>query len=130
MESHLNKAKHYLQSLEVVKFAYLFGSMASGRAGPRSDVDIAVYLDDDAVQSETRLEILGKLMDVFETDNIDLVILNQASLPLKMNALISRWILADNKPFERHRFESKTMREYFDFSRFEKGILTRRYLNG
>ena len=130
MKCHLNKAKSYLQSLEMVKFAYLFGSMASGRTGPMSDVDIAVYLDDDAVQPDTRLEILGQLMDIFETDEIDLVVLNRAALSLRMSAIKNRIVLTNNKPFERHLFESKTMREYFDFSRFEKNILTRRYLNG
>ncbi|HHJ07268.1 MAG TPA: nucleotidyltransferase domain-containing protein [Anaerolineae bacterium] len=33
---------------ENVKFAYLFGSQAAGKAAPLSDVDIAVYLDDKA----------------------------------------------------------------------------------
>ena len=118
----------YLQSLPIVRFAYLFGSMASGRLGPMSDIDIAVYLNEDAVTPDNKLEILGKLMDIFESDEIDLVILNQASLPIKMSAIKSRYILAENNPFARHLFESKTMREYFDFACFEKGILTRRYL--
>ena len=56
----LPEAVHYLNSLEIVQFAYLFGSMASGRTGPMSDVDIAVFLDESEVNPETKLEILGK----------------------------------------------------------------------
>ncbi len=95
-----------------------------------SDVDIAVYLEEDAVTAENKLEMLGNIVDILETDEIDLVILNQASLPLKMNCIKSRSILAENNSFARHLFESKTMREYFDFSRFETNILRRKYLDG
>lgn len=123
----LPEAVAWLKSQHSIQFAYLFGSMASGRPGPMSDVDIAVHLDQTAVNPDAKLEILGKLMDIFETDRIDLVVLNQASLPLKMNVIRGRRVIVDNLPFERHRFESKTMREYFDFSFLEKNILMRRY---
>ena len=126
----LPEAVNYLKSISFVQFAYLFGSMASGRPGPLSDVDIAVYLDEVVVNPDTKLEILGKLMDIFETDKIDLIVLNQASLPLKMNVIRSRRVIEDKNPLARHRFESKIMREYFDFSFVEKNILLRRYFDG
>ena len=125
----LPEAVNYLKSRCFVQFAYLFGSMASGRPGPLSDVDIAVYLDEVAVNPDTKLEILGKMMDIFETDQIDLIVLNQASLPLKMNVIRSRRVIEDKNPFARHLFESKIMREYFDFSFVEKNILLRRYFD-
>lgn len=126
----LPEAIQYLNSLEIVQFAYLFGSLASGRHGPFSDVDVAVHLDETAVGPETKLEILGNLMDTLETDDIDLVILNRTSLPIKMNVIKSRRVILDKFPFARHLFESKTMREYFDFSFVEQNILKRRYFNG
>ena len=56
------EAKKYLQSLQIVQFAYLFGSTATGRSNPLSDVDVAVYLNEYAVNPENKLEILGNLM--------------------------------------------------------------------
>ena len=39
-------------------------------------------------------------------------------------------VIVDEAPFFRHKYESLTMREYFDFSIIETGILKRRYLDG
>jgi predicted nucleotidyltransferase len=120
----------YLQSRKDIQFGYLFGSFARNKATPLSDVDVAVYLSEDADPAEEKLDILGNLMDILQTDEVDLVILNKAPLSLKMKILESREVIADNNPFLRHRYESLTMREYFDFSFLEKGILKRRYLDG
>ncbi|MFZ0131266.1 MAG: hypothetical protein WAK95_01910 [Desulfobacterales bacterium] len=69
-------------------------------------------------------------MDALQTDEIDLVIFNTASLPLAMNILRKKRILVDKQPFTRHLVESLTMRKYFDFSIKESAMLRRRYLNG
>ena len=97
---------------------------------PLSDIDIAIYLKDLSEIHEKKLEILGTLMNLLETDEIDLVILNVASLTLKMKILESKTIVVDHSPSLRHRFESLIMREYFDFSVVEKAILERRFLSG
>jgi hypothetical protein len=57
------------------------------------------------------------------------VLLNTAPLTLKMKILENKKVIADKNPFLRYRFESLVMREYFDFSVLEKGILERRFLN-
>ena len=64
--------------------AYLFGSQASGRPTPLSDVDIGILMDGDLADMESfRIEksLLGELQKIFKTDNIDLVVLNKAPLP-------------------------------------------------
>ena len=123
------EAKIYLKNRKDVLFAYLFGSFAAETFSPLSDVDIAVYLTGKKF-SEKRLQILGDLTYVFKTDEIDLVVLNTASLTLSMKILQKKKILADNAPFSRHIYESITMRSYFDFCKIEKCILERRFLNG
>lgn len=123
----LPKIKAYFDTHPEVIFAYLFGGLARGRGTPLSDVDIAVYLSRDADPVQQKLEILGKLMELLETDEIDLVILNTAPLPLCARIIENRVILADKDPFLRHRFESLALREYFDFSMKEMDILKRRY---
>jgi len=77
-----------------------------------------------------KMEILADLMDLLQTDEIDLVVLNTAPLPLKMRILRNKKTIADRVPFARHRYESLTMRSYFDFSKKETDILERRFLNG
>ncbi len=95
-----------------------------------SDVDIAVYLKEPSDVQQKKMEILGALIHILETDEIDLVILNSASLPLRMRILENKKVVADREPFFRHRYESLTMREYFDFSILEKQILNRRFMDG
>ena len=97
---------------------------------PLSDVDIAIFLKDGIDVAGTKIEILAKLVDILQTDEIDLVVLNAASLPLTNNILKYRKLIVDKKPFERHLFESLAMRKYFDFSIKESTILKRRYLHG
>ena len=120
----------YLQSHPQVVFAYLFGSLAKGKPTPLSDVDMAIFLTDGIDVAETKLEILGRLADILQTDEIDLVVLNTANLPLINNILKNHKLVVDKKPFDRHLFESLAMRKYFDFSIKESTMLKRRYLNG
>jgi predicted nucleotidyltransferase len=80
-------AESYLEAHPKTLFAYLFGSLARGIPLPLSDVDIAVYIADYLLVKEDKLDILGKLMDILQTDEIDLVILNTAGLPIIMKSL-------------------------------------------
>jgi len=126
----LPKASDYLESHPEVLFAYLFGGLAMGKLRPLSDVDIAVYLTESLFSSDLKLDILGELIDILQTDEIDLVILNSADLPLVINILKNKKVIVDKDPFSRHIFESLTMRKYFEFSIFESALLKGRYLYG
>ena len=59
------QAKEYLFSRKDVCFAYLFGGLAKGDPTPLSDVDIAVYLTDGFDPTQSKLEIIEKLVDVY-----------------------------------------------------------------
>ena len=126
----LPRAIDHLRSLPEINFAYLFGTLAKGKLLPLSDIDVAIYCREDTDINEKKLEILGKLMEILQTEEIDLVILNRAPLPLRMKILENKKVIVDNDPFLRHSYESLTMREYFDFSVKEMAILKRRYLHG
>jgi uncharacterized protein len=130
IEDLIPKALTYLQSIPDILFAYLFGSFGRGKQLPLSDVDIAVYLKEASDVPEKKMEILGTLIDILQTDEIDLVVLNNAPLPLRMGILENKKVVVDREPFLRHHYESLTMREYFDFSIQEKDILYRRFLSG
>jgi predicted nucleotidyltransferase len=103
IEDLIPKALAYLESGPDIVFAYLFGSFGRGKPLPLSDVDIAVYLEEPEDLQEKKMEILGALMDILQTDEIDLVILNTASLPLRMRILENKKIVADRQPFLRHQ---------------------------
>jgi uncharacterized protein len=130
IEDLVPKALTYLQSMPDILFAYLFGSFGRGKQMLLSDVDIAIYLKEPTDVQEKKMEILGALIDILQTDEIDLVVLNNAPLPLKMRILESKRVIVDREPFVRHHYESLTMREYFDFSILEGRILNRRFLGG
>jgi predicted nucleotidyltransferase len=124
------RAVDYLQSRDDVLFAYLFGSLAKGPPVPLSDVDIAIYLSEKKGFSEKKMEMLGKLTDLLETDEVDLVILNTAPLSLEIKILEKKVLLVDKDSFLRHKYESIVMRKYLDFSVMESAVLRRRFLRG
>lgn len=113
-----------------VTFAYLFGSVATGRAGARSDVDIAVYLEDTADSFEARLDIASRASLHLATDRVDVVVLNSAPLSLAGRILQTRQVLLDRDPFARHRYESITARMFHDFRIREHRILAERAGHG
>jgi hypothetical protein len=124
----LSRLSSVLGQQESVAFAYLFGGLARGDQRPLSDVDIAVYLRAGTDTGEAKLELIGLLSDTLGTDEVDLVILNQAPVSLVGRILRHRSVLVDNDPALRHLFESRLLREFFDFSRKEETILLRRFV--
>jgi len=129
IEERLPEAYEYLRADKDILFAYLFGSLARKKAGPLSDVDIAVYLAEKVSFAEKKLETLGNLVNILNTDEIDLVVLNRSPLALRMKILENKRVIVDEAPLIRHRYESLTMRQYFDFSYKEKAILSRRFMH-
>jgi len=100
-----------------VKFAYLFGSHAKGRATNLSDIDIAVYLDEDLSGDERfklQLKLIGDITTAFRTDKIDLIILNDSPLLLSFNAISDSGIIYSIDEHKRVEFETRIMSLYFD----------------
>ncbi len=94
---------------------------------PFSDMDIAVYVLEGPDLVSEKLALLGQLIDDLETDNLDLVLLNTAPLPLQARVLRDKEVLVDRKPHFRHCFESLVIRKYLDFSIREEAMLKRRF---
>jgi predicted nucleotidyltransferase len=104
---------------EPVVFAYVFGSTATGRARPDSDVDVAVYLDE-RVPAELylrySLDLAGRLQAACPVGRFDaVVVLNEAPLPLAGRIRRDRQVIyARDEPF-RVSYESLTARRFNDF---------------
>ena len=70
---------------EEVLEAYLFGSRARGQARRDSDIDVAVYVDEARVRASTwgyEADLTTDLMVVLGTNDVDVVVLNRASILL------------------------------------------------
>lgn len=101
-----------------VLFAYLFGSVAVGRARLGSDVDVAVYLEppfppDRALDAS--LDLARRLSAASRVGGIEVTVLNQAPLPLRGRVVRERVVLYSRDEPARVRFESATLEEFFDF---------------
>jgi len=117
-----------------VVFAYIFGGLlrernhppqSPPRRGLRGGIDIAVYVKD--VRKLDYLRLYGRITEAVGTDEVDLVILNDAPISLAGRILQNRKVLVDKEPFFRHKYESLALRQFHDFRLKEKDILRRRY---
>ena len=95
--------------------AYLFGSVARGTAGARSDVDVAVLyaaappatLESLPLDLESRIgQLVGRTAQV--------IVLNTAPVGLVHRVLRDGVLLLDRAPSARIRFEVRARNEFFD----------------
>ena len=110
-----------LKREEDILFAILFGSYARGDYFSTSDIDVAVYLkkyDSNSFHYVAKLE--AKLMSVLKTDNVDLVILNDASPALKYEIVTEGELLFAQDEDEFYLYYSYVLREFFDFRYHQK----------
>src|SRR5690349_19116590 len=107
-----------------VSAAYLKGSLA-GRAslGSLTDVDIALLLMAQIKSDQFldyQLYFFSELSKRLESDSIDVVILNQASLLLKLQVIQYGQILFSRDEKLRVSFETKAFMDYLDFKKFDE----------
>lgn len=121
------KVKIYLQKIKEiflrhkVVFAYLFGSQVKGDIGRLSDVDIALYLDEDLNDSKRfnmKLKIMGELSALFKRDDIDIVILNDAYPLLEHRIIKQGEVIFSEDEKKRVDYEVKAVMRYLDFKPF------------
>ena len=95
-------------------FAYLFGSRARGKATALSDIDIALFLEETAISPDRKLELIELLMDVLKTDEIDLVILNDATPSIVHSVVRDGKLLFSRDEKRRIEFIARAQKEYMD----------------
>lgn len=125
MSNHVNKQIRNiicgcLERREEIQFAYIFGSLAEGVSGPESDLDLGLFLDEASSENlhplfETRLalEIEKRIDEAFE---VDLVVLNRASLLLKYQATNKGDLVYYTDEEMARDYEALIRKKYFDFS--------------
>ena len=72
-----NKLQHVFEDYQdKVLFAYLFGSVATGKADTLSDIDIAVFVANPKNFSfDDKLKLHSRCCRALKQDNIDLIVL-------------------------------------------------------
>ena len=93
-------------------------------------LDLAIYVAESAEAQVVRLEAARLAARHLATDAVDLVLLNTAPIALAGRVLTSRRVIVDRLPFQRHQYESLTIRMFHDFRIREHRILHERYARG
>ncbi|MCF8030450.1 MAG: nucleotidyltransferase domain-containing protein [Desulfohalobiaceae bacterium] len=106
--------KELCLSYREIVAAYVFGSQATGEAGPRSDVDVAVLLDEDGQKDFDSLQFMVDLEKKLER-NVDLVVLNHSGEPIKHQVRRDGRIVFDRDPRRRKHWEIMSTKFYQDF---------------
>jgi uncharacterized protein len=107
----------FLKTQPDIAAAYLFGSLAQGRATPRSDIDIAILLKRVPKQLGGATDRQLKLMNAFRglaDREVDVVILNTAPPVLKDQVLRYGRRLYESDRTIRVNFEVRSGQEYAD----------------
>lgn len=107
-----------LPSLQAV---YLFGSQASGKAGPGSDVDLALLLPT-ALPAEQRWQLGEALADTLHAD-VDLIDLRYASTVLQ-HQVVTEGQRLWHRGLESDEFELTVMSEYWDLAIQRRQLIT------
>ncbi len=128
--SKIPEIKKILKEDNNVIFSYIFGSLAKEKIQPLSDIDIAIYTKDTADIANYKLRLFDKVTKILGTNELDLIILNNAPISLVGRILQDKQILVDKQPFLRHSYESVALRKFFDFKVKEDTLFSLRYKIG
>ena len=117
-ENVADRLAHFMSVRDEVLEAYLFGSTARGEEQAHSDVDVAVYVAREKLPRAPfgyAAALVGALIEALATDDVDLVVLNEAS-PL----LYARVLRDGVRVFSRDlrattRREGEALSRYCDF---------------
>lgn len=125
VRSRLRRAAEHVLGSQPVRFAYLFGSHATGTARPDSDIDIAVRLDaavPPARYLDLSLALARELAAASGLGGVEVVVLNEAPLPFRARIVAYGVVIYSVDEPARVEFESRTFREFGDFEIAFRGM--------
>jgi len=112
--------KEYFKTHPEVEVAYVFGSLSQGKINPLSDIDIALLIDRNKIKEETypygyKAEILADLVQLLKTNNVDLVLLDEANPLLRHRILYFGKVIYSRDERKRIKFQIDTINKYNDY---------------
>jgi len=96
----------------------LFGSLATNKETPLSDVDLAILYHKNLSLNELNrlhLQVMGIVTDLLQSDDIDVISLNTAPLAMQYGAIKQSKILLLNNREEYIDYWEQTVKYYLDF---------------
>ena len=115
--------------------AYIFGSVATGRARANSDIDIAVLLDAEFMKrrpSKYRTDLIAEAGSALGTFDADVVLLNEVSPALAHNVITKGKLIYERSRSARVAFQVKNLNEFLDLEAIHEvrlQSLKKRYLS-
>lgn len=123
METNNLPNKEKIQALlekEELVAVYLFGSRAEGTANEQSDYDFGILFDSSAKMDDIAvalLELEERMTDILNSE-VDVVLLNTASIEQKYMVISQGVLIYSKNEDERTDFEDIAIKEYLDFKPF------------
>jgi len=109
------KIKRIFSNEDEILFAYLFGSQITGKTGPLSDYDFAIFLSRKPSSFQFKYRLKNNLLNILNTNQADLIILNNAPIELKYNIINTGKIIYQKNSIAKVEFEADTLSRYFDY---------------
>jgi len=97
-----------------ILLTYIFGSQVTGKTGPLSDYDFAVFLSQKP-PFQFKYKLKNKLLSILNSKQVDLVILNDAPIELKYKIIATGKVIFQKNSIVRTEFEADTLSRYFDY---------------
>jgi len=100
---------------------YAFGSLAHGTLKPLSDLDFGVLLDRKLNKKERfdkYLDLIGKFTKLLQTDEIDLILLNDSPMRFAVNIMDTGEVLFERDRVQLINFYEKNTKLFLDFKYF------------
>jgi len=115
----------YIRRDKDITAVFVFGSAAKGNLKPLSDLDLAVLLSDKLSKEDRKqkeLDLTGTCNAIFQTDEIDLIILNDAPPRIAHHILKSGELLFLRNEMEYLDFSERIQRQYLDFKYYRNNF--------
>ncbi|BAF70471.1 type VII toxin-antitoxin system MntA family adenylyltransferase antitoxin [Nitratiruptor sp. SB155-2] len=113
----VEKLKSYFSTKQEIKFAYLFGSVASDKAFSLSDIDIAVMCS----KKCNVMELMAQLSYLLKFDEVEVVDLSQTHNLRLIKEIIQKGIVVKDSP-TREEWELQKYHQALDFINHTKVI--------
>ena len=114
MFDKFNDIKKIFAEEKDILLTYIFGSQITGKTGPLSDYDFAVFLSQKP-SFQFKYKLKNKLLSILDIKQVDLVILNDAPIELKYNVIATGKVIFQKNSIVRTGFEANTLSQYFDY---------------
>jgi predicted nucleotidyltransferase len=115
----LEKLKPIFEDYPYIAAAYLFGSYATGKISPMSDVDIAVLLKEPHPKGRELMHEMNylsyRIEKALQAEEVDLIELNNQGLIFQHNILRTGKLIYDADRDFRVKFVAKVISKYCDF---------------